>query len=155
MVGNEVDSSSWEATPLTNPTGIQDSRAKGFVDGDTKYYGTIAFSNTQAWAKGADPIDIKTQTDGPVKEALYGDNGYEKHIQKTIPTATVRLITYDEAKSLTDYSWLYDTTYWTQSANSGNDNYVWVVDSDGYVSRDDFSYGIYCGVRPVITISEV
>ena len=155
MVGNEVDSSSWEVTPLTNPTGIQDPRAKGNVDGDTKYYGTIAFSNTQAWAKGADPIDIKTQTDGPVKEVLYGDNGYEKYIQKTIPNATVRLITYDETQSLIGYSWLYDTSYWTQSADSDYGDRVWSVNSDGGVSNNRFNNDFDFGVRPVVVISEV
>ncbi len=123
-------------------------------------YGNVAFSNSKGWAYSYNnTIDIKAYA-GPVKDALYGENGYEKYVQKTIPNSSVRLITNSELISLgCSYSswscaeapsWIYNTSYWTQSAYSDNGDCVWRV--SGVFNVDGYFNTVAYGVRPVITI---
>ena len=162
-VGN-IYTSDWNLERTISSTeegyGIQNANARGYVAGDTKYYGTVAFANKKGWPyENNATIDIK-QYDGPVKETLYGESGYEKYIQNTIPNSSVRLITKTELETLgcssidqsclLAPSWVYSTSYWTQAAGSSGSS-AWDVCSDGGFRDyydDDSSYG----VRPVITI---
>ena len=140
--------------------GIQHETIKGVVSSGTMY-GNVIFYNNYVNENGT-TINIK-QYEGSVKNALYGVNGYEKHIQKTINNATVRLITKSELETLgcsstnrictsSKYNWIYSTSYWTQSSSSERASSVWSVDSDGRFTYI-YSNGDYgCGVRPVITI---
>ena len=90
---------------------------------------------------------------------------YVNNLNSSLGTnATGRLITYDELTSLgcsnyscsnSQYNWVYQTSYWSGSANDMN--YVWYMRSDGEFNmynshsfRDDEQYGI----RPVIEISK-
>ncbi len=140
--------------------GIQQETVKGWVQSGTKY-GNVAFSNATGWDNSNNTtIDIKSY-EGPVKDALYGTNGYENYIQKTIPTASVRLITKAELEELgcssTDEvceseSWVHSTSYWTQFAVSSDSNYIWSVNSSGNFYGTRFDYNAAYGVRPVITI---
>ncbi len=139
--------------------GIQHSTVRGWLSSGTMY-GTVAFSNNGGWpSENNATINIR-EYDGPVKEALYGTNGYEKYIKETMPPAQVRLITKAELESLGCSasnstckgapSWVYSTTYWTGSAHYYYTDSVWREGSDG-----DFDFGYFtsgCGVRPVITI---
>ena len=133
--------------------GIQNEQMKGQVSSGEKRYGVVNFSNTNGWPyENNETINIKDY-EGPVKEALYGENGYEKYIQKTISNASLRLIIKSEVENSKLYSWLYNTSYWTQSANSNNNSWIWCVKFSGLF--DDyyiFSHVRACGVRPVITI---
>ncbi len=141
--------------------GIQNAQMRGHVAGD-KRYGTLAFSNNNGWSYANNAtINIK-QYDGPVKTSLYGTNGYERYIKNIISNASVRLITKSELESLkcssSDQSclgapsWVYSTSYWTQSAYSAGGVYVWRVTSGGVFNSDGFQDSNGRGVRPVITI---
>ena len=77
----------------------------------------------------------------------------------------VRLITLKELEdlgcNLSSYtgscseapSFITETTYWTGSAGSSNDE-VWCVDSKGSMSLPWVYVGGFAGVRPIITILE-
>ncbi len=141
--------------------GIQHETVKGWLKSGTKY-GNIAFSNNKGWPyRNNDTIDIK-QYDGPTNVALYGENGYEKYVQKTISDASIRLITKNELESLgcisSEWScraapdWIYNTSYWTSSAYADYDNCVWYVGSNGDFSSYNLDRDTICGVRPVVTI---
>ena len=141
--------------------GIQNAQMRGLVAGD-KRCGTLAFSNNNGWPYANNAtINIK-QYDGPVKTFLYGASGYEKYIKNIISKASVRLITKSELESLKCSSsnqsclgapsWVYNTSYWTQSAYSSSDRKVWRVTSSGVFNPDGFQDSNGRGVRPVITI---
>lgn len=49
-------------------------------------------------------------------------------------------------------SWVYNTTYWTGSAE--DTDYVWTISSDGDIISKFYSNIYDMGIRPVITISE-
>ena len=156
LVGNEIDSDSWVAAVISNPTGKQDSTARGYVAGAEKTVGTVAFSNTNGWPySNNDIIDIQAY-DGPVKTAI---NAYKEILPKGVD---VRLITKSELEGLgcssSSYScssapsWVYSTSYWSSSAVASDDRYVWFVYSDGCFSIDYFVSDDYYGVRPVISL---
>ena len=87
---------------------------------------------------------------------------YKTYLKNTLGKTSVdaRLITYDELISLgcsgasckSAPSWVYNTYYWTASANSNSS--VWLVYSIGGFGRGDFDDSGICGFRPVITISK-
>ena len=157
-------------SPSEEEYGRQNIQMRGWV-GNEKRYGTVKFSIQKGWGLGT-TIDVRNQTygDGPIKDALYGENGYEDHIQKTISAASVRLITKEEIEVLINegnelstgqiddkanskgYLWLCYTSYWTQSALSDRDYSVWGVDSNGAFHGGDFDGAYHFGIRPVISI---
>ena len=172
-VGNiySSDGNTLERTILNTEEGygIQNVQMRGNVQ-EEKRYGTLKFSNFNGWPyENNDTINIK-QYDGPVKEALYGENGYEKYIQNIISTASVRLITKGDIETLINdgnvlssgfiktkaddkgYSWIYSTSYWTQSASSSVDFRLWYVGSIGDFYGYHFGSVSLFGVRPVVTI---
>lgn len=140
-------------TPIENPTGKQDASMKGYYN-DTYGNGSVAFSNAVNWTAGEDGIETKAT--GTLHDALYAENGYEKYIQQTAPSAAVRLIKKSELDDLKNNqgnpSWLYSTSYWSGSSYSGNASRVWNVYSHGYLGDVNFSVGNNFGVRPVITL---
>ena len=136
-------------------TGLQDKDVKGYISSGQKY-GNVSFSNVDGWDDGT--IDIQKYA-GPVKDAI---NGYKTAL--TGKVKDVRLITKTELENLgcssvdrsctsSQYSWIYDTAYWTGSGYSNYKNTVWFVTSFGTLENGLYSLGIDCGVRPVITIS--
>ena len=152
-VGNIVDEE-WNVTPLANPTGKQSSLARGWVDGENEWYGITKFSQTS------------TTYEGSIVEGYV--NAYKTIIEKDygVPVEEARLISYDELTSkdigcsaddytctTSEYTWIYLTSYWTQSQYH-NDDSLWYVDSDGYIGDCDFIYNDWSGVRPVIIISK-
>ncbi len=162
-VGGIYNGGSLESTisPSEEGYGIQNEQMLGSISGGKKY-GTVAFSNAYGWPYANNAtINIKAY-DGPVKDALYGTNGYENYIQKTIPTAQARLITKGELEVLgcsstnkkctSAPSWVYSTTYWTQSSDPSHNRFVWSVDTNAKYATSNFNYDGSCGVRPVITI---
>ena len=151
-VGNSVDEEEI-ATPLTNPTGIQDIDAKGFVRDEKKYIGTSSFSNSSN--KGTYYSDYE----GSLVEKYV--NNYKTYlINLGANISNARLITKLELETLGCISndescsdapsWVYSTSYWTETAYSSIETFF------------VFSYGrfgnAYClgealfGVRPVIEI---
>ena len=147
-VGNSVDEG-WKVTPLTNTTGIQDSEARGYVDGEYPFIGTTAFSNTNSTYSGS------------IVEGYV--NSYKTYLTNMgVDISSARLITKAELEKLgcneddnscSDApSWVYSTSYWSGSAYDANR--VWSVNSDANFDFSIYNYGSAFGVRPVIEISE-
>ena len=135
--------------PLTNPTGIQDSEARGYIEADYPWLGTTVFSNTDSTYSGS------------IVEGYV--NSYKTYLTNMgADISSARLITKAELEKLgcsaenwvcsLSPSWVYSTTYWSSSAYDSN--YIWVVFSDGAFGDNDYRSGIDVGVRPVIEISE-
>ena len=87
---------------------------------------------------------------------------YKTYLKNTLGKTSIdaRLITYEELISLgckgtsckNAPTWVYNTSYWTASAN---DNYrVWRVYSNGFFFVSSFDNSGAYGLRPVITISK-
>ncbi len=143
--------------------GIQHETVKGYISSGS-IYGTVSFSDSAGWPyANYATINIKNY-DGPVKTVLYGENGYEKYIQQSIPDASVRLITKAELENLGcsvsnetcksfSPTWVYSTSYWVGTADANIANDPWSVSTTGGFSRTG-SYNVSnsCGVRPVLTI---
>ena len=126
---------------------------------------TVAFSNNIGWEYSKDnDINLKSYS-GPVYDALYGDNGYEKYVKSLGLDAEIRLITKNELDSLgcssstntcsaSNYSWLLTSPFWTETSYHGFSNSVWSVYTNGYFVDSNYAYKDYFGVRPVIVFSE-
>ena len=147
-VGNSVDDE-LNVTPLTNTTGIQDSEARGYVDGEYPFIGTTAFSNTNSTYSGS------------IVEGYV--NNYKTYLTNMgVDISSARLITKAELEKLgcneDDYScsdapsWVYSTSYWSGSAFDTSS--VWTVDSNAGFDDYNFYADDAFGVRPVIEISE-
>ena len=159
-VGNSVDTDGWAVTPLENPTGIQNPLAKGWVEGDATFYGTVVFSSTNYWPSSVSSYPAYVYNE---KSNLYQYvNAYETYLKDNgVGSASATLISYEQLNYLQcsrdDYScsdapsWIYSTTYWTGSARGSGD--VWCVYSDGFFDVGSLDGGSDGGVRPVITIS--
>ena len=149
-VGNSADEN-FIVTPLTSPTGLQSSYAKGMVDGKYPFIGTTPFSNTGASYAGS-LVEGYVNNYKTLLESNYGLNVVE-----------ARLITLDEVTDDTfgclDYDycpeknkWIYSTSYWLDSYEG--DSLVYTMNSNGYLSGSGYSGDFYFGVRPVIVISK-
>ena len=149
-----VYNSGWTAYG-DEPTGKQDSTMLGWVSSGKPYKGTTAFSSSTQ--KGTNYSDYS----GSIIEGYV--NNYNSYLitQGVTPTEA-RLITKDELNSLgcntsnyscrTAPSWVYATSYWSETANGSNN--IWGIYSDGEV-YDNIPYKENdIGVRPVITISK-
>ena len=134
-VGNSVDEE-WNVTPLTNSTGIQDSDARGYVDGEYPFIGTTAFSSSSQ--KGTNYSDYS----GSIVEGYV--NNYKTYLTNMgVDISSARLITKAELEKLgcseDDWScsdapsWVYSTSYWSGSAIVTD--YVWRVISRAYFGR--------------------
>ena len=145
-VGNSVDEE-WNVTPLTNTTGIQDSEARGYVDGEFPFIGTTAFSNTNSTYSGS------------IVEGYV--NNYKTYLTNMgVDISSARLIKKAELEKLgcneDDYScsdapsWVYSTSYWSGSARDAD--FVWSVISYAVFVDSDSNRDDDVGVRPVIEI---
>ena len=156
LVGNEVDGSSWNVTPLATTTGIQDSTARGYVAGAVKFIGTTAFSSDSQ--KGTNYNDYS----GSIVERYVNDYVAYLNTNNTGLNAAGRLILKEELETLgcssSDYtcsnapSWVYSTYYWSGSSYGYDADRVWYVNSNGRFGSDFYFNDNYFGVRPVITI---
>ena len=151
--------------PIENPTGIQDSRAKGSEqDADWNYinfpwYGTVDFASTNYWR------------DAPSFAYIYDSNSllynyvenYKTYLESQgVKIEEARIIKLEDLEVLgCDYwdsstcidapSWVYSTSYWTGIAvDDENIDGVWnnglIEVTSAYDLADDL------GVRPVIVI---
>ena len=160
-VGNSVDEV-YRITPLASPTGKQSELAKGYVNGETQWYGTTAFSSVSQ--KGAN----YSSYNGSIVEGYV--NNYKNIIETNygVDVVEARLITKEE---LTDsntlkcsedsysclnssYPWIYSTSYWSGSAYDTDASHVWRVASNGDFIFSGYSNDQAVGVRPVIVISK-
>ena len=177
-VGNILDGNSWsktgEYTSSDTGYGLQSSDAKGDVDGASTFNGIVTFSSTNYWSSTVSTYPAWVYTNakesGTYKASIaeYVDN-YVTYLTQQGVSVTGRLIKQEELVTLgcnastyycdstgshggTAPSWVYQTSYWTGSALSGND--VWGVGSFGaFVYSDYYSVGPF-GVRPVIILEK-
>ena len=150
-VGNSVDSS-WNVTPLESPTGIQDQNARGYVNGEFPLIATTAFSNTGTAYAGS-IVEGYVKAYKTIIEEDYGVPVEEARLisyEELIDSETFACVEYDYCSD--KYPWIYSTSYWSGSAYGTS--YVWFVSSNGSFDSDNYDYGNYCGVRPVIVISK-
>lgn len=165
-VGN--DCSSGECSLIVNPSGIQSSRARGFVSFDD-IYGTVPFSDTDYWEDFDDNLLPEYGTSYPAY--VYDENSnlkihvdnyasYLREIGFNIDGA--RLIKYEELVELgckengqtcldSEHEWVYSTSYWSGSAFY--DIFVWAVMHDGIFFDGFYEYVDARGIRPVIEVS--
>jgi hypothetical protein len=146
-VGNSVDEAG-NVTPLTSPTGIQDSDAKGAYNSTYPYIGVTTF--------------FSPSYDGSIVEGYV--NSYKTHLENIgADVLGARLITIDEIGNLGCHiassdcsnapSWVYSTSYWSESPYTTD--WGWVIRSSVGVDIGcyyDYNYNL--GVRPVIEILE-
>ena len=159
-VGNTYGGST--ATPLVNPTGIQDETAIGWFSGynaTNPLIGTKPFSSTAYWSS----------TTSTYPAYVYNENSYlyeyvENYkaylISLGVTPNEARLITIEELEGLGcvrssnscsgSPEWVYSTSYWSGSADYAD--LVWSVDSIGNFDRNRYYSARSFGVRPVIVI---
>ena len=156
--------------------GIQNSKAIGYNNDSStsvnNYYpATVAFSSTNYWYDGS---ALKSEYGSSYPAYVYDGNASIKTYVDTYVTyltnqgvnVSGRLISQEELVALgcngttrycdsngthggTALSWVYQTSYWSGSAN-GNYN-VWSVHSDGRFRHYSCGSGSF-GVRPVIIL---
>ena len=149
--------------PITNPTCLQSSDARGMVidfnNGQPilPIIGVISFSNDDK--HGTNYSDYS----GSLIEEYVNNYKNILEINFGVEVEEARLITYDEVTEKntfacdiggncsSKYPWIYSTTYWTNSAPDANNVRV-VVSVSQYNSVACNSAG--AGVRPVIIISK-
>lgn len=133
---------------------------------------SLNFSNVKGWEYTPGPKDINIELyDGNIKNYLTNYTSYIQDLTQDV-TITSNLISLQELKSLgctisDTYSddvtnscmysiyktWLLnDQDWWTRSAYSGRDDYIWVGSIGGGLYNR--SYGSVYGIRPTITISK-
>ena len=156
-VGGEYNSS-WTAYG-DEATGKQDSTMLGY--GTTPRKGTTKFSNTKDWSSTINSYPAYVYDSNSTLYS-YVEN-YKTYLSALgVTLLEARLITYNELVNLgcikddktcsSAPSWVYETSYWSGSADSSSN--VWRVDSDGGFTSNHYSIGYYFGCRPVIVISK-
>ena len=157
-VGGEYNSR-WTAYG-DEATGIQNSTMLGYVSGQTIRKGTTKFSNTNYWSSTLSSYPTYVYDSNSTLYS-YVEN-YKTYLSTLGVTPTeARLITKEELEGLgcivssnscsSAPSWVYETSYWSGSADSSLG--VWYVNSDGIFRSSIYSNIDFRGCRPVITIS--
>lgn len=165
LVGNRVDTDSYETSLLQNATGVQDSMAVGGrVDANGNnifpFIGTVAFTSKSYWA---DIIETYPSYVYNSNSILYEYiENYRNYLNKLgIFIDEARLISYEELEELgcssseetclSALSWVYSSSYWTGSAYASNR--MWRVSNQGIFKDNSAIVASLLGVRPVIRIS--
>ena len=146
---------SGDALLIENPTGMQDSSAKGNIIDEFPRVGTTQYS------------DVSSDYSGSVVEGYV--NNYKNILESTFGVSIVeaRLITKDElasddigcSETQNSCKWapkfITATSYWCGSKSATEESYVWYVRNSGEFI-DNNGYGNYrnWGVRPLIIISK-
>jgi len=147
---NDVDGE-YITSEIANPTGIQDSTAKGEY-GELPFVGVTPFADYDQMENGV------ISYSGSYIEILNNDYGaYLSSLGITLQE--IRLITIDELDNLGCVvdschdapSWVYSTSYWTGSFDESV--FVYAVNDIEVHLTVPSTYDRY-GVRPVITISK-
>ena len=179
LIGNTFDTDGYpddssKATPISSQEegyGLQSSLAKGAtgtwngkygddeeVTLDKIAVGTIPFSSSQYWSNSTGNIFNSNSS-------LYIPlENYRTYLTNTLgkTSATLKIITLDDLVSLgcdkSTYvctnapSWVYSTTYWTQSRGSNSTSLLSIV-FWGVITDTSYNSN-YMGLRPVITIKK-
>ena len=140
-------------------TGMQHFKMFGYSLQNSQVYGGSAFSSETE--KG----EKYNSYNGSIVEGYVNDYKMLLEQNLNLEVEEARLITYDELISLgcSDYdcntaqSFLYLTTYWTQSPSSFHESsgeYIYGIYFDGRVMNVSYNSSFSWGVRPVIVISK-
>lgn len=152
LVGGITIPSTLSYSPISSPTGIQDSSARGYIVEENTAIGTTEFA-----ANSYDTYENST-----IKN--YVDNYKAYLVNLGANVASARLITIEELDDLGCQSasstceqaptWLYLTTYWTASIQANNYGIIdmYVVNSTGKMGSITTNTPYSSGVRPVIEI---
>ena len=157
--------------------GIQNSKAIGYNNDlstsvNNYYPATVAFSSTNYWYDGS---ALKSEYGSSYPAYVYDNNAsiktyvdnYVTYLTNQGVNVTGRLISHEELVGLgcnastywcdssgthggTAPEWVYQTSYWSGSADGSN--YVWSVNSRGSFGRSNYDYDNLFGVRPVIIL---
>lgn len=145
--------------PNEKTYGLQDEHVLGYTEGEEGYGGITSFSSTAYWQSAISSYPAYVYSD---KSNLYQYvNAYKNYLMGIgVESAEASLISYNQSVELncnesdctSAPEWLYSTTYWFGTVNSGENLYYifsgnTCVETDGYFDTGGF------GVRPVITIS--
>ena len=159
----------WVTTKIQNPTGIQSSKARGYVDGAEEYYGTVSPSaywydystdtlivDVNYESEGRQyPYVYKGDEDDTVSEAIrnyvdyLSDNNLDVISSKLLSKEEANIYAADDKNK----EWLYKTSFWLGSSSNDDYTHVEYVDTDGAGGGMPVGNDFYLGVRPVITIS--
>ena len=147
-------------------TGRQDSDVRGYVESGTTY-GTVEYSSTNYWYDSTNRV-LKSQYGSSYPAYVYDNNSTLYQYVDTYVTYLInqgvnvsgRLIKREELISLgctpansscaAAPEWVYQTSYWSGSADSNFD--VRFVYSYDYFTRDSIDGRGDIGVRPVIIL---
>ena len=170
--------SKWNLNVGNNPkgtaTGLQDSDVRGYRSDGGTTYGRVDFSSTSYWFDGTNRV-LKNQYGSSYPAYVYDNNSilyqyvdnYVTYLNNQGVNVTGRLISNEELVSLgciykiskgycdsnedhggTAPSWVYQTSYWSGSAQGASS--LMSVTSDGGFDYLYFNYS--SGVRPVIIL---
>ena len=134
-----------------NSTGMQDSRMKGYVSSGTPYLGVTVFSNTGSTYAGS-IVEGYVNNYKSLLETNYNIDITEARLIRKEEVASSPFLCEDFGRCSNTYSWIYSTSYWTES--NYESKYVCYVRSDNYFADETFSVNYQFGVRPVIVISK-
>lgn len=146
-------------SPITNPTGLQDSSAIGYVEGENydmrfPFVGTVPFSDDSK--KG----DVPSDYSGSIIEGYVND--YRDYLESLGVTVTeARLVTLEELEAFGCSSSekscknapkeVYSSSYWVGTA--GNSDAPYMVLSNGGLGAIIYYWApYYAGVRPIIEV---
>ena len=178
-VGVSIDDT-YVATPLSNPTGIQDVTALGsewiskYSPKNLPWIGISRFSDDNYWWNNDDFIHkpeyvVDYQLNGVSIPFVYDSNAYiydyinnyKMYLEQLgVDVFEARVIKLSELDTLgcdltnntctSAPTWIYSTSYW---AGNSQDSYnIWYVLTSGLVDFRNCSIEIQQGVRPVVTI---
>ena len=136
--------------------GLQDKTMKGWVSGQERK-GTVIFSRYGYWD------DTYTPQGSSSYPWVYNNKSnlyqyvesYKTLLGNTDKVSEVSLASYEDINALlyiSNYTWLYSTSFWLGSANSSSSFYVWSMNTYGNLNFSNCSADGTYGVRPVITI---
>ncbi|MBO5120170.1 MAG: hypothetical protein J6C28_00605 [Bacilli bacterium] len=157
-IGNTVDKD-WNVTPLSNPTGMQDSSAKGYNYDIANKKALFPYIATTAFSSDSQKGTNYTDYDGSIVNQYVEE--YSTYLfQLGVNLSDARLITRTELEKLgcscSDYScasapaWVYSTTYWTGTPI--DTSLLWVVQTNSTIMDRSYDKNNTMGVRPVIEI---
>ena len=147
--------------PIENPTGLQDSRAIGYLAGEDgepafPYVGVVSFNTN------SNNNEVPDYSKSIIKEYVDAYALKLADLGGTINSS--RIITKEELESLgcnsNNYSckdalsFIFLTSYWTSSISVENNNYIWAVNSQGTFGVNPQWYDLGLGIRPVIEVSK-
>lgn len=161
-VGNIARDDATEINPISEPTGIQNSTAIGWQNGNVINVGVLEFSLSNYWKDYTNiypaeiynensSIYIHNQNYKDYLESLGVIVNESRVISKTELTELgCQIISASSADCRKTSAWVHSTSYWTGIAYS--DNEIWSVASTGGIGTGKPSRVTRIGVRPVIEI---